>query len=124
MRHMELGRVERCFYRVLGVHLSAPSDEIRQAYRRLARQWHPDRHRGDDVAKRRFQEIQQAYEVLMDKRKRQDYDLRLLHLLDVEDYLSRFQELILTTNGLDMSPPRRQQHLAQSDHHYLLLTAA
>jgi len=124
---MELGPAERCFYRVLGVHLSAPSDVIRQAYRRLARQWHPDRHKGDDLAKRRFQEIQQAYEVLMDTSKRQDYDLQLLHLLDVEDYLSRFQELILTASGLDMPTPSRSRHLAnscQGPRQFLLLTAA
>eukprot|EP00878_Enallax_costatus_P021210 GHUV01022448.1.p1 GENE.GHUV01022448.1~~GHUV01022448.1.p1 ORF type:complete len:183 (+),score=14.72 GHUV01022448.1:250-798(+) len=175
-------------YKTLGVSLTAQADEIRAAYRRLARQWHPDRHRGDDLAKRRFQQIQEAYEVLMDTRKRQSYDLKLVHLLPVEvsfiicsccchygvslrmiiiheqhvacawgpklakdtwhlaqrctasfsllsiccfaalslmlqDYLDRFQELILTASGLDMRPSRNCI-LPFSDHHQLLLTAA
>ncbi len=51
-----------CLYARLGVGLTAPEVDIKQAYRRLARQWHPDRHRGDDTAKMRFQEIAEAYE--------------------------------------------------------------
>ena len=68
-------------------------------------EWHPDRHQGDDAAKRRFQEVSAAYDVLIDGDKRERYDLRpeVLHRLDVEAYLSRFQELILTANGLDMA---------------------
>lgn len=95
-------------YDRLGVELSAPQCQIRAAYIRLARQWHPDRHRGDDggAAQRRFQEIQEAYEVLMDSQRRRAYDMQLLHLLDVEEYLSRFHELVLTVNGLDMALPR------------------
>eukprot|EP00877_Chromochloris_zofingiensis_P007064 jgi/Chrzof1/2610/Cz11g22110.t1 len=121
---MDFLREDGCLYRILGVGLTARADEIRQAYRRLARQWHPDRHRGDDIAKRRFQEIQQAYEVLMDTRKRQLYDLQLLHLLDVEDYLSRFKELILTANGLDMSASQTDHISAAERHQMQLWTAA
>lgn len=86
-----MARENSTLYSVLGVSLVAPACEIRAAYRRLARvsaglsaallvdsltaidpysyngyalqQWHPDRHRGDDLAKRRFQQIQEAYEV-------------------------------------------------------------
>ncbi|KAI8466689.1 MAG: DnaJ domain-containing protein [Monoraphidium minutum] len=96
-------------YERLQVPLTADTGAIRAAYRKLARQWHPDRHRGDDggLAQRRFQEIQEAYEVLMDAPRRRAYDMQLLHLLDVEEYLSRFHELVLTVNGLDMAPPPR-----------------
>lgn len=119
------GAASTTHYATLGLGLTAPSDDIRSAYRRLARQWHPDRHKGDEVAKRRFQQIQEAYEVLIDQSKRQCYDLRLVHLLDVEDYLERFKELILTASGLDMQPARGSQPLLlMGDRYQLLLTAA
>lgn len=112
-------------YSTLGLSLNAATEDIRSAYRRLARQWHPDRHKGDDAAKQRFQQIQEAYEVLIDARRRQMYDLRLVHLLDVEDYLERFKELILTASGLDMQPGRAAQPLPLGpDRRQLLLTAA
>jgi curved DNA-binding protein CbpA len=115
----------KTLYDCLGLSMTAPTEDIRSAYRRLARQWHPDRHKGDDFAKRRFQQIQEAYEVLIDSRSRQTYDLRLVHLLNVEDYLERFKELILTASGLDMQPARSAQPLPLGpDRRQLLLTAA
>lgn len=89
-------------YAHLGVDISASPEQIRGAFHKLARMWHPDRHRGEGDAKKRFQEIQGAYEVLSDPQRRAQYDLGLLDLLDVEDYLSRFQDLILTPSGLGM----------------------
>ncbi|GIL81756.1 hypothetical protein Vretimale_1371 [Volvox reticuliferus] len=90
-------------YDVLGVSLKATTEEIRLSYLRLARLWHPDRHANAEYAKRAFQSIQCAYEVLSDERRRADYDLQWLQLLDVEDYLDRFKEFILTANGLGMA---------------------
>lgn len=54
-------------------------------------------------AKQKFQEVQAAYEELSDPRRRQEYDMGLLELLDVEEYLRRFQDLILTPNGFDIA---------------------
>jgi curved DNA-binding protein len=61
------------YYEVLGVSRTATEDEIRKAYRKLARQYHPDVNKAAD-AQKRFTEVQEAYDVLSDARKRQMYD--------------------------------------------------
>lgn len=62
------------YYDILGVSRSANSDEIQKAYRKLARKYHPDLHEDKDVAKEKFQQIQNAYDVLSDPEKRRMYD--------------------------------------------------
>ena len=61
-------------YKTLGVDKKASADEIKKAYRKLARQYHPDKNQGDDKAEERFKDIQQAYDVLSDEEKRKQYD--------------------------------------------------
>jgi molecular chaperone DnaJ len=62
------------YYKVLGVGRNASDDEIKKAYRKLARQYHPDRNHGDKQAEERFKEVSQAHDVLSDAEKRKAYD--------------------------------------------------
>jgi curved DNA-binding protein len=62
------------YYKILGVSRSATEREIKQAYRRLARQYHPDVNPGDKAAEEKFKQINEAYEVLSDKENRKKYD--------------------------------------------------
>ncbi len=62
------------YYEILGVSRDASEKEIKQAYRRLARKYHPDLNPGDKSAEAKFKEINQAYEVLSDPEKRKKYD--------------------------------------------------
>ncbi|MGD0780832.1 MAG: DnaJ C-terminal domain-containing protein [Dehalococcoidales bacterium] len=62
------------YYDLLGVNKNATDKDIKQAYRRLARKYHPDVNPGDKTAESKFKEINAAYEVLSDKEKRQKYD--------------------------------------------------
>src|SRR5204862_7923426 len=61
-------------YELLGVSRTASEDEIQKAYRKLARQFHPDRNPGDKSAEAKFKDIAGAYEILSDKQKRAQYD--------------------------------------------------
>jgi molecular chaperone DnaJ len=61
-------------YDTLGVKKGASEEEIKKAYRKLARKWHPDANAGDPKAEERFKEIQEAYSVLSDAGKRRQYD--------------------------------------------------
>ncbi|CCQ91280.1 putative Chaperone protein DnaJ [Nitrospina gracilis 3/211] len=63
------------YYQILGVAEAASSEEIKKAYRKLAVETHPDRNPNDPKAEERFKDITEAYGVLMDPKKRQEYDM-------------------------------------------------
>jgi len=63
------------YYDILGVGRDASDEEIKKAYRKLAMQFHPDRNQGNEEAEAKFKQISQAYEVLSNPEKRQNYDI-------------------------------------------------
>lgn len=66
--------MEKDYYKILGVDRQASAAEIKKAYRKLARKYHPDLNPGDKAAEARFKQIQEAYSVLSDPKKRSQYD--------------------------------------------------
>lgn len=61
-------------YDVLGLEKGASSDDAKRAYRRLSKEWHPDKHKGEKRAEERFKEINEAYEIVGDPEKKRKYD--------------------------------------------------
>ena len=66
--------LEKDFYKVLGVSKTADADEIKKAYRKLARKYHPDSNSGDASAEAKFKDVSEAYDVVGDVKKRKEYD--------------------------------------------------
>jgi molecular chaperone DnaJ len=65
---------KRDYYEVLGVSKSTPQEAIKKAYRKLALKYHPDKNKGDKASEEKFKEASEAYHVLSDKERRQNYD--------------------------------------------------
>src|SRR5690242_4754440 len=66
---------QRDYYEVLGVPEAAATDDVKKAFRRLAKQYHPDRNPNNPQAAERFKEINEAHDVLSDPEKRKKYDM-------------------------------------------------
>src|SRR5574340_168795 len=86
------------YYEMLGVNKNSSQDEIKKAYRKLACKYHPDLNPGDKTAEARFKDIQEAYAVLSDAKKRAQYDqfgdLQYAMTLDFEDAIRGVQSRI------------------------------
>jgi len=75
---------KRDYYVVLGLEKEATPDQIKLAYRRLAKKLHPDVNKTDPLAKEKFIEVQEAYEVLSDPQKRSNYDRYGFNGVDID----------------------------------------
>uniref|UniRef100_UPI003C79F688 DnaJ domain-containing protein n=1 Tax=Rothia aeria TaxID=172042 RepID=UPI003C79F688 len=62
------------FYKTLGVKEDASDSDIKKAYRKLSRKYHPDLNPGNETAEKKFKEVSEAYDVLSDKKQREEYD--------------------------------------------------
>ena len=62
------------YYEILGVARDVPADELKRAYRELAKKYHPDRNAGDKAAEAKFKDVSEAYDILKDDQKRAAYD--------------------------------------------------
>ncbi len=62
------------YYKILGISAKSDEEEIKKAYRKLAKKWHPDKNQGDKTAEEKFKEISEAYDVLSDVLKRKKFD--------------------------------------------------
>ncbi|KAJ8465024.1 hypothetical protein OPV22_027576 [Ensete ventricosum] len=109
---------QKDYYKVLEVDFDATDETIRLSYRRLALRWHPDKHKGNSDVTAKFQEINEAYQVLSDPDKRLEYDLSGSYEIDrytLREYLSRFKGMILTCNGLGINHPSWSQQLTETE---------
>ena len=93
------------YYEVLGLTAEAPAEEIRIAYRKLAKANHPDKHQGDPAYVEKFKDIQEAYDVLSDAEKRKEYDAQLIK--------KRINLLVITgNNNPKQNSPNNPNNLA------------
>ena len=65
------------YYKILGVSQSASNDELKKAFRSLAKKYHPDRNKDDESAKAKFQDVNEAYGILSNEKSRKEYDENL-----------------------------------------------
>jgi molecular chaperone DnaJ len=102
------------YYQILGVDRNTSKEDIKKAYRRLAKEWHPDVN-PDPKAEEKFKEINEAYYVLSDEEKRQQYDQLLKSgdekgYRDFMEYIQEFLESIW--QGMRRAPkPKRGQDI-------------
>ena len=87
------------YYKILGLDKDATQDDIKKAYRKLARKYHPDLNPDDEEAKKKFQEINEANEVLTDPEKRQKYDQYGEHWKHGEAYEQAQQQQSRSASG-------------------------
>ena len=76
------------YYKILGISKTASQEDVKKAYRKLARKYHPDLNPNDKEAEKRFKEINEAYSTLSDEDKKNVTDIVVLHNYDYDGYLT------------------------------------
>lgn len=89
-------------YKILEIRKEANKDEIKKAYRALAKKYHPDRNSGDAEAERKFIEVNKAYEVLSDERLKKEYDERFNQKTSTNEKSKRSKSA--STNNFKFDP--------------------
>jgi|GEM_PF-3493277 len=82
------------YYGILGVTNNASTTEIKDAYRKLSKKFHPDKNEGDKFFEEMFKSIQEAYSTLSDEQKRRDYDIRFKNFTNSSSYQEAAQETL------------------------------
>lgn len=102
---LELNDVSQPCYEALGLSVTASEGEIKHAYKRLAKEWHPDKHKGDPNAKEIFQQVVRAYRILTDPAARELHDLQfqLLDQLNIHQFLKRYWFFVFSPQGLSLA---------------------
>ncbi len=99
------------YYEILGVSRNATQEEIKRAYRRLAKEYHPDRNPGDKEAEEKLKKINEAYSVLSDPEKRANYDrygTADFQRIDMDGFSELFREFFRGFGGFDFGPRARR----------------
>ena len=98
---------KRDYYEILGITKSASKDEIKKAYRKLALKYHPDKNKGDKVSEEKFKEASEAYHVLSDDKRKNNYDqfghaaFEEVEIKDLETSISARRSLIFLRTFLE-----------------------
>ena len=100
--------MEKNYYDILGIETSATESEIKSAFRKLARKWHPDVAGNSPDVVKRFKEINEAYEVLSDAEKRTKYDI-LRGILHTKTKENKTSEKTNTTNSSSTQKQTQQK---------------
>ena len=100
--------MEKNYYDILGIETSATESEIKSAFRKLARKWHPDVAGNSPDVVKHFKEINEAYEVLSDAEKRTKYDI-LRGILHTKTKENKTSEKTNTTNSSSQKQTQQKQ---------------
>ena len=90
------------YYEILGVNTQATPEEIKDAYKKLAKAYHPDKHQGDPIYVEKFKSLQEAYSTLSDAQKRREYDMYIANQPKKQPSSQKTNKKIITPNPINL----------------------